>query len=135
MIYAKWFLDTRCNKSIISNYDENFGWSNYLKYTKRNFDVSSEGLPTNFPTKGLRSKRRSFFSYISGSYFTQSYRILLSPTTYTGTHCLWRKLHDIIDIKYISFYIYIILSDDFKILVLYHTTKPTFTFVCKWWII
>ena len=33
---------------------------------------------TNFPTKGLRSKRRSFFSYISGSCFTQSYRILLS---------------------------------------------------------
>ena len=43
--------------------------------------------PTNFPTKGLRSKRRSFFSYISGSCLTQSYRILLSSTTNTGTHC------------------------------------------------
>ena len=33
---------------------------------------------TNFPTKGLRSKRRSLFSNISGSCFTQSYRILMS---------------------------------------------------------
>ena len=32
-------------------------------------------------------KRRNFFSYISGSCFTQSYHILLSSTTYTGIHC------------------------------------------------
>ena len=46
-----------------------------------------EKLVTNFQTKGLRSKRRIFFSYISGSCFTQSSRILLSSTTDTGTHC------------------------------------------------
>ena len=66
----------------------NFGWNNYLKYKKRNFDVLSKGpLATNLTMKGLHSKCQSFFLYMSGSCFTQSYRILLSLTTYTGTHC------------------------------------------------